>query len=171
MGKNYLFEFMNKSILVIDFDKCYITDTFNHLKYQGTLICDGFQFYLWKIDKYIALVLMNLKYLNEINIHYVFSNFSIYNDINNKQCLVDTQQEIPEQTEILIVRFLGLELCNKIPAGVKVICCNARSNINMKNVSDYNLPIGLKYLCFRKEMFNHVENKIKIPFECKIIYF
>ncbi len=143
--------------LVLNTDNCYITTDFDELNFVGPILVCGNGLLLWINDKYYKSwdkdkkILNNYKKENKHNVWAFRKN-----------------EEIPSNTEILIVNPYNIPFIEKIPESVKVFL----SYIDIYNFRlKINFPIELKYLCLIGKLDTIFINKIKIPFGCKLIMF
>ena len=136
---------MNPSNLVFDFDHCYYSSCFNIYTYLGPIVKNKY-WWVWELNKYEKIP---------------YHSFHIY--IKKIHLITEENytQLIPPFTEILINIKSGWT--PNFPPALKVYYLHSISNIKK-----INLPIGLKYLLIGSK--NILEEHIKIPFGCEILY-
>ncbi len=141
---------MYDSILVIDRDYCFLTNMGNKNVNKGLILRHEFcGWYCWVKNKYVSLSFDFIEKSISEKIHFIHYK-------NNKN-------PIPVDTEILI--NFGFDINKNLPENIKIYFSE-----NYENIHDLIFPIGLKYLCLRKNgIITNLINKIKILFDCKII--
>jgi hypothetical protein len=146
---------MSYSTLVVNPDNCYICNDFDELKYLGPIIFNKYYYY-WSNYKYKLIL--------------VESDIELNNEKIYRVTTLNRSIPIPDNTEILLIQINNLTYIKKLPEGLKVLCC-LNNFIYEGCITEFNLPIGLKYLCLNPNLDFDIVNRIKIPFGCKIIFF